>query len=118
LGTLISEVISADATGDGHPDWLVIDECEASTSRWPQLIEVFSGGSEERAPVRVALLLADDPVHPRDLAVTVEAAGRVMVTGRGLSPDAPLCCPDLRIERVFTWTGTGFALTESVDTPS
>jgi hypothetical protein len=115
LGTRVAEVVSADVTGDGRPDWLVIDECEASTSRWPQQIEVFDGAGG-RAPVRLATLLAGDPAHPRDLAVGVEG-GRVTVTGRGLSPVAPLCCPDLAIRRVFSWTATGFALIESVDTP-
>jgi hypothetical protein len=116
LRTLIDDVIQSDVTSDGQAEWLVVDECESSTSRWPQQIEVFTPGPG--APTRLGTLLADDPAYPRDLTVTVEDTGRVRVTGRGLSADAPLCCPDLEIRRVFAWTSDGFTVVESVDTPS
>jgi hypothetical protein len=112
LGTRIDDVVHADVTGDGRTDALVVDECESSTSAWPQEVEVFDGASDPAAPRRVGVLLADDAVHPRSVTLTV-SGGRVTITGTGLSDDAPLCCPDLTIRRVYTWSGHGFALTES-----
>ena len=40
-----------------------------------------------------------------------------LAIGRGLSEDAPSCCRDLNVRRVYTWSGGRFALAESVDTP-
>jgi hypothetical protein len=118
LGTVIADVVSADVTGDGHDDYLVIDECESSTSPWPQQIEVFDGASPRDDPVRLAVLLADDPLNPRDLAVSVGDDGRVTVTGTGLSADAPLCCPDLTVRRAFQWSGQQFTMVDSAQSPS
>jgi hypothetical protein len=112
LGIRIDDVLRADVTGDGHPEALVVDECESSTSAWPQEVEVFDGAGDAAAPRRVGVLLADDAVHPQSVTLTV-SGGRVTITGTGLSDDAPLCCPDLTIRRVYTWSGHGFALSES-----
>ena len=112
LGTRIDDVVRADLNADGHPEAFVVDECESSTSAWPQQVEVFDGATDPAAPRRLGVLLADDPVHPRSVAITVNG-GRVTITGTGLSDDAPLCCPDLTIRRVYLWSGKGFTLTES-----
>jgi hypothetical protein len=113
LGTIVDGVVRGDVTGDGRADALVIDECQSSTSAWPQEVEVFDGASDPSAPRLLGTLLADDQFHPRSVVVTVGAGGRVTITGIGLSDTAPLCCPDLTIRRVYTWSGTGFTLVES-----
>jgi hypothetical protein len=117
LGTVIDDVVKGDVTNDGRVDTLVVDRCDSSTSPWPQEIEVFDGASDPAKPTRVAILLQGDPEYPRDLQVTVEPAGRIVAVGKGLSSDAPLCCPDIEVRRVFTWSDGSFRLTESSSAP-
>jgi hypothetical protein len=68
-------------------------------------------------PARLAGLLQGDQNYPRDLAVTVDAEGRIVIVGKGLSPSAPLCCPDMEIRKVFTWSNGSFAVTEASTGP-
>jgi hypothetical protein len=117
LGTIIDAVEKGDVNGDGRMDTLVVDECQASTSRWPSVVEVFDGASEPAHPTRLGTLTEGDPDSIRDARATVEPGGRVVVTGEGLSPTAPLCCPDLAVRKVFTFANGRFTLTETSATP-
>jgi hypothetical protein len=117
LGTLIKSVQKGDLTGDGRLDTLVVDECKASTSRWPSVVEVFDGASNPARPTRLGTLMQGDPDAMRDANVTVESGGRVVVTGTGISRTAPLCCPDLAVRKVFTFADGRFTLVESTTTP-
>jgi hypothetical protein len=118
LGTLIDSVAKGEITGDDRLDTLVVDRCESSTSPWPQVVEVFDGASDPSAPRRLGVLLEADPAYPRDVTVTVEPGGRVVLVGEGLSDTAPLCCPDLTVRRVYTYAGGAFNLVESATTPA
>jgi hypothetical protein len=117
LGTVIDSVVKGDVSGDGRPDTLVVDECKASTSPWPSVVEVFDGSSDPARPTRLGMLMQGDPDTIRDATVTVEPGGRIVVTGKGLSRTAPLCCPDLAVCKVFTYTNGRFALAETTSTP-
>jgi hypothetical protein len=117
LGTVIDNVVKAELTGDEFLETLVVDRCESSTSYWPQLVEVFDGASDPAAPRRLGLMLDGDPEYPRDVTVTVESDGRVVLVGRGLSATAPLCCPDITIRRVYEYEGGAFKLVEATASP-
>ncbi len=118
LGTVIDTVAKGEVTGDNQMDTLVVNRCESSTSPWPQVVEVFDGASDPAAPRRLGLLLEGDSEYPRDVNVTVEPGGRVVIVGRGLSPDAALCCPDITVRRVYKYEGGAFTLVESTTTPA
>jgi hypothetical protein len=117
LGTVVDSVDKGDLTGDGRMDTLVVDECKASTSRWPSVVEVFDGASDPSRPTRLGTLMAGDPDAIRDATVSVEPGGRVVVTGAGLSRTAPLCCPDLAVRKVFSYTNGTFTLAETTSSP-
>ena len=117
LGTRIDTVAKGDVNNDGRVDTLVVDECESKTSAWPQVVEVFDGASDPARPALLGRLLEGDDVYPRQIAVTVEPGGRVVVTGVGLSPDAPQCCPDLALRKVFAFANGRFTQVESTATP-
>ncbi len=112
LGTVIGSVIKGDVNGDGRVDTAVVNECGSSTSRWPQVVEVFDGASEPQNPQRLGVLLEGDTDYMRDLSVAVESGGRIVIDGLGLSSDAALCCPDVKLHKVFVWSEGTFTLAE------
>jgi hypothetical protein len=63
------------------------------------------------------MLMHGDPDTIRDATATVEPGGRIVVTGKGLSQTAPLCCPDLAVRKVFTYTNGRFTLADTTTTP-
>jgi hypothetical protein len=117
LGTRVDTVAKGDVNSDGRVDTLVVDECEPKTTAWPQVVEVFDGASDPGRPSLLGRLLEGDQDYPRQLSVAVEPGGRVVVTGVGLSPDAPQCCPDLALRKVFTFANGRFTQVESTATP-
>jgi hypothetical protein len=117
LGTRVNSVTKGDVNSDGQVDTLVVDECEAKTTAWPQVVEVFDGASDPARPSLLGRLLEGDQDYPRQLGVAVEPGGRVVITGVGLSRDAPRCCPDLALRKVFTFGGGHFTQVESTATP-
>ena len=58
---VIDAVEKGDVNGDGRIDTLVVDECKASTSRWPSVVEVFDGASDPARPSRLGTLMEGDP---------------------------------------------------------
>ena len=117
LGTRVDSVAKGDVNNDGRVDTLVVDECEPKTTAWPQQVEVFDGASDPARPVLLGRLLEGDQDYPRQVGVAVEPGGRVVVTGVGLSANAPQCCPDLALRKVFTFAGGRFTRVESTTTP-
>jgi hypothetical protein len=117
LGTRVDSVVKGDVNSDGRVDTLVVDECEPKTTAWPQVVEIFDGASDSGRPSLLGRLLEGDQDYPRQLGVTVEPGGRVVVTGVGLSANAPQCCPDLALRKVFTFANGHFTLTEHTATP-
>ena len=117
LGTVIDNVVKAEHTGDEFLETFVVDRCESRTSPWPQMVEVFDGASDPDAPSRLGLMLDGDPEYPRDVTVTVESGGRVVLVGRGLSSTATLCCPDVTVRRVYEYEGGAFTLVEATTSP-
>jgi hypothetical protein len=103
FGTQIDGVRYADVTGDGVPDAFVIVTCEASTSSWPEEVQVFDGSSDPRRPTRIGRLMRHDPAHVREITLAFKGH-TIRVRGEGLSERAPLCCSDLSVEQAFTWT--------------
>jgi hypothetical protein len=117
LGTRVDSVAKGDVNNDGRVDTLVVDECEPKTTAWPEVVEVFDGASDPSRPALLGRLLEGDQDYPRQIAVAVEPGGRVVVTGIGRSANAPRCCPDLALRKVFTFAGGRFTQVESTATP-
>ena len=95
---------TGDATGDGAPEAAVAVSCAAGAGNPPSSLYVYGPGS----PVRLLATLVgqDEDVHVSGLDVGPEG---VRVTGAAYSsPDVPNCCPDVALERRWTWSGAGF----------
>ena len=98
----VKRVDHADLTGDGQRDAIVVASCPTTTSTNAVHVYVFEGNSTGKP-----LLDAGQGLYLR--TADVQTSGRkITVDAEALSDDAPLCCPDLRIQQSWTWSGSGF----------
>ncbi len=91
----------ADITGDEVPEVFLAYACQASTSSWPQQLEVLS----EDGAFLATLYSTDDPDSALGLRLQSLHAepGGVTLLAHGWSADAPSCCPDLQVEQTFDY---------------
>lgn len=118
LGVQVDEKQFADVTGDGKKEAFVAVACVASTSSWPDRLEVFDGASDPAHPRLIATLLDyKDGTDERGLRIgsnfgipqSITISGRtVTVVSLGYAPTDPDCCFSLQITDTFTWNGSGF----------
>jgi hypothetical protein len=109
-----------DLNGDGIGDAVVAAACTASTSSWPDQVEVFDGASPNPArPRRLATLLDyGDGTDDRGLRVQdIRIRGAtVTVTSTAYVPADPNAAPSRRVVDTFTWDGHGFGPRQRVVT--
>jgi hypothetical protein len=105
-GIEVGGVRYADVTGDGAEEAFVWVDCVHPTSGWPDVLEVFDGSSDPKAPKRIGVLIGEkENLHVKSLTfsghtVTVDAAA--------FAKQDPNCCASLRIRQSFTWEGGSF----------
>lgn len=117
-GVEVDEKQFADVTGDGKKEAFVAVACVASTSSWPDRLEVFDGASDPAHPRRIATLLDyKDGTDERGLRIgsnfgipqSITISGRtITVVSHGYASTDPNCCFSLQITDTFTWNGSGF----------
>jgi hypothetical protein len=74
--------------------------CELGTSS-PETVVFFAPGEEE--PIAIGTALDGTPAYVQRMNWT--SPGRLELVAKGISPDAPSCCPDLLINQVWTYAG-------------
>jgi hypothetical protein len=108
------QTVTADFDGDSVEDRVVDVVCETPTAGAPHLLVAFVG---DRREVLVGVCVAGAPTCTPEVEenqvvgdsnLTIDETGRVVFRGRGYSPSAPLCCPDLDVRRAFRWEKTKF----------
>ncbi len=118
LGVEVDEKQFADVTGDGKKEAFVAVACVASTSSWPDRLEVFDGASDPAHPRLIATLLDyKDGTDERGLRIgknfgipqSITISGRTAtVVSHGYAAADSNCCFSLQITDTFTWNGSGF----------
>jgi hypothetical protein len=96
------QTVGADFDGDGVEDRVVDVVCEVADEAVPHLLVAFVGDRRD-----VLVDVKSDQIVG-DTNLSIDDAGRVLFRGRGYSPSADQCCPDLDVRRTFQWKGTGF----------
>lgn len=118
LGTMVSEFIERDLTGDGIPEAVMSVECVPSTSSWPEWALVFDGAAGPSNPIQLGPELTNGCIIGfgneapcravlRDLEFSFEG-NTVTVFGTALSPTASNANPDLYYQQDFSWNGQGW----------
>ena len=118
LGVQVDEKQFADVTGDGKKEAFVAVACVASTSSWPDRLEVFDGASDPAHPRLIATLLDyKDGTDERGLRIggnvgipqSITISGRtVTVVSDGYAATDSNASLSLQITDTFTWNGSGF----------
>lgn len=103
---LVKGVTRGDVNGDGVPDTLVTTTCQASTSYWQSIVEVFDGNSAPGAPHRLAELLRDVPLDTPWVQRITIANKVVTITAAGTGERSAPACPTLVFTYRYQWTGT------------
>jgi hypothetical protein len=103
--------VSADLTGDGLPEAVVVVQCAHAASEWPHSAYVYSDATGQ--PTLIGTLVRQGN---ENYVTGVRASGHtVTLTLRGWSLYAAGCCPDLVFRQVFTWTGSTFSAGSRTD---
>lgn len=106
----VNMIVKGDVNGDGTPDTLVVDSCDASTSYWQSTVEVFDGTSTPSATRRMGILLTEQ-VDDQPVAQHVAVSGGIItITGIGTGIHATKACPDLDLTYRYRWTDGAFRL--------
>ncbi|MFC4069119.1 hypothetical protein [Actinoplanes subglobosus] len=101
----IQQVVTADITGDGIADALVVRACDNST------VEVFDGSSPARRPWRIDQPLLSSPTAElrRPWVTGLEVASReIIIKANGHAIDDHGTCRKDRLTFAFTLVGTDF----------
>lgn len=109
----VLDVATADLTGDGRAEAVVVLRCDAGAGSPPSTIFVYDERSTASQPVRAlaTLLAGEEDVLVN--AVSTEG-GRVRAEAWGYSrPTLPRCCPDRHSEITWRWDGHGFSRTSA-----
>lgn len=105
--------VYGDLTGDGQPEAAIPYSCSAADFGG---VRVFVYGGSATHPV----LLGDLPLPDKSGKITYWSVDTVSISnkeihlvGKGDSPSAAHCCPDLHIEIGYRWNGSHFVVADS-----
>lgn len=104
--------VYGDLTGNGQLEAAVPYSCFAADSSGVRVF-VYSGNAKK--PVLLGELVLMSPgagMEGSVDSVTINN-GIIQLTGKGYSPTAPHCCPDLRIKTSYHWNGSRFVIVSS-----
>ena len=101
--------VYGDLTGDGQPEAAIPYSCTAADFGGVNVF-VYTGNASK--PVLLGELDVMSPgSHNGGTVETVTISkGIIQLVGKGYTPDAPHCCPDLRIQTSYRWNGSHFVM--------
>jgi hypothetical protein len=101
--------VYGDLTGDGQPEAAIPYSCTTADFGG---VNVFVYTANASKPVLLGELNLMSPGSNNGGTVdTVTISkGSIQLVGKGYTPDAPHCCPDLRIQTSYRWNGSHFVI--------
>ncbi|MFF9344239.1 MULTISPECIES: hypothetical protein [unclassified Streptomyces] len=104
----VARAVTGDLDGDENPETVAVVHCEAGSGTPPSGLYVLTRGRGDDAPARVVATLVD-PSEQRSVTGLAIRDGAVRATLLGYSsPDVPSCCPDVKEQVGWDWTGGAF----------
>src|SRR6266849_2544140 len=104
--------VYGDLTGDGQPAAAIPYSCSAADFAGVSVF-VYTGNANK--PVLMADLSLMSPGSNNGGTVDIVTInhGIIQLIGKGYTPTAPHCCPDLRIKTSYRWNGSRFVVVSS-----
>jgi hypothetical protein len=104
-GVFLEEVLSADLTGDGSDEAVVVLSCTGGGTAFVTQLSVWSGGSGGPELLQVITPVFAD----RGYRGTVIEGDTIVIDGLLPGPNDGLCCPTIPAVEPWQWNGDAFA---------
>jgi hypothetical protein len=105
----IGTPVYGDVTHDGIWEALVPYQCVGADS-FPEHVFVYTGTAEKPRLLGILPLASETITWSVDPHMMYVADDTIQLQGRGYSPTAAHCCPDLYVYNQYTWDGSRFVL--------
>ena len=104
--------VYGDLTGDGQPAAAVPYSCSAADFAGVSVF-VYTGNASKPVLLGDLSLMSPGSNNGGTVDTVTINHGILQLIGKGYTPDAPHCCPDLHIKTSYRWNGSRFVVVSS-----
>lgn len=104
--------VYGDLTGDGQPAAAIPYSCSAADFAGVSVF-VYSGNASKPVLLGELSLMSPGSNNGGTVDTVTINHGIIQLIGKGYTPTAPHCCPDLRIKTSYRWNGSRFVVVSS-----
>ena len=104
--------VYGDLTGDGQPAAAVPYSCSAADFAGVSVF-VYTGNASKPVLLGDLSLMSPGSNNGGTVDTVTINHGILQLIGKGYTPDAPHCCPDLHIKTSYRWNGSRFVIVSS-----
>jgi len=101
--------VYGDLTGDGQPAAAIPYSCSAADFGGVNVF-VYTGNANKPVLLGELDLMSPGSNNGGTVDTVTISKGIIQLVGKGYSPDAPHCCPDLHIKTSYQWNGSHFVI--------
>lgn len=104
--------VYGDLTGDGQPAAAIPYSCSAADFAGVSVF-VYSGNASKPVLLGELSLMSPGSNNGGTVDTVTINHGIIQLIGKGYTPTAPHCCPDLHIKTSYRWNGSRFVVVSS-----
>jgi len=107
--------VYGDLTGDGQPEAAIPYSCTAADFGGVNVF-VYTGNASKPVLLGELDVMSPGSNNGGTVDTVTISQGSIQLVGKGYTPDAPHCCPDLRIQTSYRWNGAHFVMVSNAVT--
>ena len=104
--------VYGDLTGDGQPAAAIPYSCSAADFAGVSVF-IYSGNASKPVLLGELSLMSPGSNNGGTVNTVTINHGILQLIGKGYTPEAPHCCPDLHIKTSYRWNGSRFVVVSS-----
>ena len=104
--------VYGDLTGDGQPAAAIPYSCSAADFAGVSVF-IYSGNASKPVLLGELSLMSPGSNNGGTVDTVTINHGIIQLIGKGYTPTAPHCCPDLHIKTSYRWNGSRFVVVSS-----
>jgi len=101
--------VYGDLTGDGQPEAAIPYSCTAADFGGVNVF-VYTGNASKPVLLGELDVMSPGSNNGGTVETVTISKGIIQLVGKGYTPDAPHCCPNLRIQTSYRWNGSHFVM--------